>query len=176
MNLQTCSLDTDRMLVREWHSFSDGDWADQDLASAVRSILTPPVTQSLPSGWQGGYTIDRARSWIDDRDKEGTTLLVVEREIKKPIGLMILFEGSEDPLRPSVRIGYMLAESAWGQGLASELLEGFVDWCKKTRISSIIGGVERDNMASRRVLEKNGFAALSHRNKQAELLYELKLG
>ena len=53
-----------------------------------------------------------------------------------------------------VRLGYLLAENAWGKGFASELIEGFVDWCRgQEAITSLAGGVEADNAASRRVLE-----------------------
>lgn len=52
----------------------------------------------------------------------------------------------------------MLAENTWGKGFASELIGGFVDWCRgKDNISSLAGGVEAGNAASRRVLEKSGF-------------------
>lgn len=52
---------------------------------------------------------------------------------------------------------YLLAEAVWGAGVASELIRGFVDWCERNNVASIVGGVERGNVASRRVLEKNGF-------------------
>ena len=50
-----------------------------------------------------------------------------------------------------------LAEAVWGGGVASELIRGFVGWCERNNVASIVGGVERGNVASRRVLEKNGF-------------------
>ena len=162
------------MLVREWRSLLSGDSMDQDLASAIVTILTPPVTQSLPEGWQGEYTIGRAARWIEEREQDAATLLVVERSSKTAIGLMFLFESDDDQSGRSVRVGYLLAESVWGQGLASELLKGFVDWCRTVEISSIVGGVERDNIASQRVLEKNGFTILPSVKDCGELVYELQ--
>jgi ribosomal-protein-alanine N-acetyltransferase len=88
---------------------------------------------------------------------------------------MILFESEREKSGRCVPIGYLLAESAWGQGYASELLEGFVDWCTTADISSVIGGVARENVASRRVLEKNGFDILPKTQNQHELIYELRL-
>ena len=71
---------------------------------------------------------------------------------------MILFETEgESNAGIEVRLGYLLAETAWGSGLASELVCGFVDWCRRQEIASIVGGVGSENIASRRVLEKNGF-------------------
>ena len=70
-----------------------------------------------------------------------------------PLGLVLLFEQAENELR----LGYMLAESSWGQGVASELIGGLVEWGERSGIRSITGGVAFDNPASSRVLEKSGF-------------------
>ncbi len=117
------------MLVEEWHSLSSSEWHRQELAPLVAELLTEPVTRALPPPWQGTYEIERARDWIADRDAEGTTLLIIDKATCRAIGLMILFELREDD--PStdadVRLGYLLAETTWGQGFASELVAGFVD-------------------------------------------------
>ena len=75
-----------------------------------------------------------------------------------------------------VRLGYLLAEDAWGQGYASELVEGFVRWCRQhPPIASIAGGVARDNVASVRVLTKNGFQRDSTADVGDVNLYRLTL-
>jgi ribosomal-protein-alanine N-acetyltransferase len=170
--LSASSFDTDRLIVKEWRALIA---SDKDMAEVVITILTPRVTRSLPEGWQGEYTADRASRWIAERDQEGATLLVLDGSSRAPIGLMILFESERGKSGRCVRIGYLLAESAWGQGFASELLEGFVDWCGTANISSVIGGVARENVASRRILEKNGFDILPDTQNQHELIYELRL-
>jgi len=145
------------------------------MAKAVSAILTPRVTQSLPEEWRGEYPEDRAAKWVEDLDQEAVILLVLGRPTKNVIGLMILFESDDEQSGRSVRIGYMLAENAWGKGYATELLQGLIGWCRTMEVSSIIGGVERDNVASRRVMEKNGFVALPNALSRGELLYELRL-
>jgi len=160
MVCKACAFETNRLRIKEWHSLSRDDG---ELARVVAGILTGPVTRSLPTTWQGGYTVKRARAWIEERDNEGTTLLVVEKSTGQAIGLMILFEIDADsfPGEIEVRIGYLLSESAWGQGYATELVRGFVGWCREyTKIRSLVGGVERDNAASARVLEKSGFQSV----------------
>ena len=119
--------------------------------------------------------MDRAASWIAERDQEGVTLHVLDGASKTPIGLMILVESENEGVGQCVRIGYLLAESAWGRGYGSELLKGFIGWCRTVKISSVIGGVARDNGASQRVLEKNGFDVLPGAQNQQELTYELRL-
>lgn len=163
---------TERLIVDEWHLLSE---TDRGLAKSIMVILTPSATQSLPDGWRGEYSVDRAAQWIKERDKESTNLLVLDRPSKKPIGLMIMFESDEQQSGRSVRIGYVLAETAWGQGFATELLQGFIDWCRTVQISSIVGGVERDNVASQRVMEKNGFVVVPNTQGQEDLLYQFDL-
>ena len=178
MKSKTYSFTTRRLLVKEWHSLSSDEWMEQDLAVAVSKMLTESVTRSLPPGWQGPYSIERAQQWIQERDGEGTTLLVVELGERKAVGLVILFE-SEAFTGSGVeqRLGYLFAERAWGKGFASELLLGYVAWCKQNGVESVVAGVECENIASRRVLEKVGFLLDSSTDEERgdELVYRLKL-
>ncbi|MES9926211.1 MAG: GNAT family N-acetyltransferase [Candidatus Thiodiazotropha endolucinida] len=174
----TCTFETSRLLIKEWHSLTSEEWPEQDLAAAVACMLTEPVTKSLPPGWQRSYTTERAKLWIEERDQEGTTLLVVERSERMAVGLVILFESSEEGSGgDELRLGYLLAEVAWGKGLATELLLGFVEWCKQNKVASVVGGVERENVASQRVLEKAGFVCSQGEGEvgSEELIYRLNL-
>lgn len=111
MVLTNCEFETERLLVKEWHSLSVDDWHPGDLANAVVALLTEPVTRSLPAAWQGEYTAERARSWIDDREREGTTLLVIDRSVPEVVGLVILLETQSEKLGgKEVRLGYLLSE------------------------------------------------------------------
>ena len=177
---KACTFDTDRLLVREWHLVSRGDWDRQDLPALVVELMTEPVTRSLPAPWQGEYTLARATGWIADRDSEGATLIIIERSTNQAVGLIILFESSLESGTDGVdvRLGYLLAESAWGKGYASEASEGFVSWCRnKAAIRLVAGGVDPDNLASARVLEKNGFRPTTEQRSDSdgERIYELKL-
>lgn len=169
LNCKLCSFTTDRLVVGEWRALSVND---EDMVNAVATILTPRVTQSLPEAWRGEYSHHRASKWLEETDQHAATLLILDRASGKSIGLMILFENVEER---SVRIGYMLAESAWGSGYATELLQGFVGWCKKMDVALVIGGVDQDNVASQRVMEKNGFGIAGNSQSHGQLIYELQL-
>ena len=167
---------TEHLVVDEWHTIERDFDSSTELPLVVRSLLTPSVTASLPVAWQGPYTDQRAREWIDERDQEGTTLLVIDRSSAASIGLLILF--ADDP--GIFRIGYIFAESACGKGFATELILGFVAWCRDAGIQTIIAGVSADNPASQRVLAKCGFsespvAESPQGVDTTELLYELQL-
>lgn len=165
-------FETERLLVTAWHDPGPEDWSLQALAQTIQAILTPAVTATLPGPWQGHYTTERALKWIGDRDREGTALLVVERSSAAPVGLLVLFEGDSR----DIRIGYILAESAWGNGFATELIRGFVDRCRHNDVRSITGGVAADNLASQRVLIKNGFAEAERVEGTTERFFTLVLG
>ncbi|MBT5875331.1 MAG: GNAT family N-acetyltransferase [Candidatus Latescibacteria bacterium] len=172
---KVCRFSTDRLLVGEWHSLDCDAWKQLDLAVVVRDMLTERVTHTLPTAWQGTYTLDRARAWIEERDDEGMTLLAVEKVSRRPIGLIILFESGSSTARTDLRLGYLLAESAWGKGLASELIGGFVAWCGSNGVGSLAGGVEPENIASRRVLEKCGFVLDATSESSEEQIFVLSL-
>ncbi len=180
MDLKDCAFISDRLDVRGWHLPSAEARSDFDLPSVVAGLLTPAVTAPLPEGWQGDYSIERARDWIRDRDGESSVLLVRERGSGGAVGLVILtaFPHPDDEAAIDIRLGYLLSEASWGQGYASELVAGLVGWCRtQPEVWSITGGVARDNHASIRVLEKNGFALLEGDDSPAdEALYRLTLG
>ena len=180
MLIEACGFQTERLFVNEWHSINSSYWRHREIGEVVAAILTEPVTRTLPDSWRGAYTRERASEWVKDRDEEGTTLLVIDKNTRQCVGLMIL---NAAPIengngRMELRLGYLLSESAWGKGFASELVEGLVQWCRgHTQISSIAGGVGLDNPASSRVLEKNGFNIVLGRDEaaQGEQLYRLSL-
>jgi RimJ/RimL family protein N-acetyltransferase len=84
----------------------------------------------------------------------------VDRNADGPVGLTILYEDSSaHNTQRHLRIGYVIKESRWGEGVASELVSGLADWARsQPLVASIIGGVESQNAASARVLTKNGFS------------------
>ena len=112
MVLRACSFETRSLLVKEWHSLLQNDWQRKDLEHVVANVLTEPVTRWLPPSMQGTYSKDRAREWVKERDKEGTTLLVVEKLTRQAVGLMLLFEMQvKGSSQVDVRLGYLLSEA-----------------------------------------------------------------
>ena len=170
-----CTFSTDRLVVGDWHDLSDR--YELDLIETVSRVLTRTTTTALPPSWRGDFDEERARQWVAARDAESPTVLVIEPETGHAVGLLILFEvaGQDDAGRVDVRLGYVVAESAWGRGLASELVGGLVDWARsEPTIGSISGGVAQGNEASARVLRKNGFKPSDTHD--GEQIYELPLG
>lgn len=172
---ESCAFFTQRLSAGPWHSAA-GEYGI-DLNEAVAAILTPNTTGALPTAWRGDYSLDRARRWVVERDGESPTLLIVLRSSVEPVGLLILHEEADGVggLR-HLRIGYVIRDSHWGEGIASELLSGLVDWARsQPDVGSIRAGVEPQNAASVRVLIRNGFR-LSGRDPAGETdTYQLEL-
>jgi RimJ/RimL family protein N-acetyltransferase len=54
----------------------------------------------------------------------------------------------------------LLAEKHWGKGLASEFLRGFIQEAVRSKaLEKLVGGVDRSNIASAKLLQKLGFEA-----------------
>jgi RimJ/RimL family protein N-acetyltransferase len=157
--VEGCEFETERLHAVEWHAFSEEGEGRDTLASVVASMLTEPVTAVLPDRWHGPFTRERAKAWIDERDAEATTLLAVTKLDDIPVGLLVLNETKASQDRgDEIRIGYLLAEEYWGKGFATELVAGLAAWCRsRSGQISLVAGVAHNNLASRRVLEKNGF-------------------
>ena len=89
---------------------------------------------------------------------------------------MFLYENNEIKESEELRLGYLLAESIWGKGIGSELIKGLVKYCNDSKIiESISGGVEKDNVGSIKVLEKNGFYKSNEKLPGNMLLYKIDL-
>ncbi len=58
---------------------------------------------------------------------------------------------------PNIQLGYLIAENAWGNGYASELLDGLIEALALGPAIPLVAGIGRDNPASARVLQKSGF-------------------
>jgi len=157
LNREAPSFETNRLVVEEWHRASSREL----LHDLIAVLLTPAVTASLPEAWQGTYDPARAAAWVRERDDEGTTLLARTRPGHECVGLALLHDSLSDNKRAELRIGYLIGESHWGRGYATELVGGVVDWARQGSYGSVIGGVDASNTASRRVLEKCGFRLTS---------------
>lgn len=148
---------TKRLIVKDWHSFDPNEFDQPDFESIVEEMLVPEVTKRFPVMWRDSYDKKRAKFWIQDRDSESKTLLAVKKETKEPLGYINFFRVGEQSKGTYLRLGYLISKVVWNNRLATEMVDGFIDWCKENNISTILAGVEPDNIASIRVLEKNNF-------------------
>lgn len=151
-DLTNLEFRTERLTVKCWSALQADRDALARLVAELAGILTPATTAFLPPSMQIGTTSDIA-TWIDGRAGESDvcTIRLLDGTL---VGLLILHVSGD-----IIRVGYLLGEAFWGRGYGTELLQGFVRWCAASGGRyQLIGGVETDNQASIRVLEKAGFA------------------
>lgn len=164
-DIKNLNFTTKRLDIQEWHK------TQTDLVTTVQSILTPEVTHFLPSSWQGDYTEEQTQEWIEARDNESIVFLVSHSIKADAIGLIILAPMDES----TYHIGYILVQSAWNHGYATELLKGFITWVSQKKIKTLVAGVDTNNDASIRVLEKNGFTLHTQTKASSQALYRYNI-
>lgn len=124
----------------------------RDLANS----LTANITRYLPLSMKFDQARDNVADWIDARQREAIVLCVHEVQSGAFAGLILLHQNPEGDLK-SLHIGYFLREDCWGKGYASEMLTALVARLKDHGPLQLLAGVDEDNKASCRVLEKAGF-------------------
>ena len=155
-------FNTARLLVQNWRPTVDEREARQTLEEDLSAILSHCVLEHLPEPLQVDHQSGGVSAWIDARAEESEVLLVKFKHSKELVGLMVLASDPGVAKKQPLHLGYLLAEAVWGQGIASELLNGFVSAVKNDGPTRLVGGVGKGNPASARVLQKAGFVLAPH--------------
>jgi RimJ/RimL family protein N-acetyltransferase len=130
-----------------------------DDASAVFATYASDEEVTRYLGWARHATVDATRAFLDFSDDEwrrwpAGPYLVEARDSGMLLGSTGL--AFETPWRAAT--GYALARTAWGRGLATEALLAMVDVARRVGVVRLQAICHVDHGASRRVLEKGGFA------------------
>lgn len=143
-------------ILRKWE-YSDGP----DLQAAADN---PLVARYLRNNFPSPYTEDDALKYLTYCKNTPDTLEYIRTiEVNgHASGSISLLFGSDVNIK-SAELGYWLAQPFWGQGIATEAVARMVrigfEECGLHRISA---DVYAPNIASQRVLEKNGFVREGH--------------
>lgn len=138
-------IDTERLLLRPL-SISDveqiaklgGDW---DVASMTSRMPYP-------------YSVEAAVQWLDDHQADGELVRGITFD-----GELIGICGYLPDEGGTAEIGYWVGKPYWGQGFATEAAKALIAHAFKTGpFHTLTCGHFTDNTASRRVIEKLGFA------------------
>ena len=104
------------------------------------------------------YTVEDARTFLERTtsgdNPERIFCIDIDGAAVGTIGIHI----GADVHRLTGEIGYWIGEELWGQGIMSEIVPAFVDYCfAKFSLRRISAKTYENNPASARVLEKAGF-------------------
>lgn len=141
------------------------------LLNRLPELLTPAVVANLPPYFHQINSPADAQVWLERMLAESRLFVVTKNNSDLAIGFIFVFVENDS----DVHIGYLLGEAYWKQGLASELLSGFIQQVAQTESwVKLIGGVERSNIGSARLLEKLGFVGQSDSESDV-VFYEYRL-
>jgi ribosomal-protein-alanine N-acetyltransferase len=143
------ALQTSRLNLRP---FSEDDL--DDLAALMANTDFMRFSLGVFSREQAAGFLEKVRG----RDREGlpSQFALIFRPEQKLIGYCGFFLQTVDDME-EVEIAYRLDPSYWGQGLATAAARAVHDHAfDELQLSRVISLIHPDNIASRRVAEKNG--------------------
>lgn len=150
-------VETDRLLLREF---------GKDDFDAVHAYATDvEVVRYMPWGPNGEADtrefLARAAASARAVPRAGYELAVVEKATSRLVGGVGLHRS--EPASGTAMIGYCLARSAWGRGLATEAARAMLAFgFGELGLHRVWAGCDPDNAGSVRVLEKIGMRREGH--------------
>lgn len=144
-------LETKRLILRSLQM--------TDLDSMAAIDADPKVCEFLPALGTRDNTAANIQRIISHEQQKGYSLYAVElKTTHEMIGWIGLLTPSfEAHFTPAVEIGWRLASQHWNQGYATEGAKAVLDYALTTLgLEEIVSFTVKNNLASRRVMEKIG--------------------
>jgi RimJ/RimL family protein N-acetyltransferase len=143
-------LDLDICRVRPWRA--------SDLRSLVRHADNRLIWINLRDRFPFPYTEQAGRHWLATANNPGTpTNFAIEVDGQAAGG--IGFIPGTDVERISAEVGYWLGQAYWGRGIVTAALVAVSDFAFSSfELHRLFALPFAENVASRRVLEKAGYA------------------
>ena len=142
-------IETERLVLKK---LVDVD--KERLVSLIGDFMVSKTLSNVPYP----YTLDDADEWLKKVDNEEFNLnIFLNDDLIGGVGLT----PTEDDF---FELGYWLGVEYWGQGYATESVRGLLNYAKtNTPCEKFKANVFKENVASAKVLEKNGFKRLEDR-------------
>jgi [ribosomal protein S5]-alanine N-acetyltransferase len=133
-------------------------WEEPDLDALVRYANNERVAINLTDGFPHPYLREHGEFFLNMVARQSPTryfAIATREEAIGGIGITI----NEDVYRLTAELGYWLAEPFWGQGIMTEAVTKFSDYCfAQFELVRIFAQPYASNPKSARVLEKAGYA------------------
>ena len=132
-------------------------WRLEDIESLVWHADSANVARYLRDAFPSPYTLADGEAWLArSAAEERPTNFAIEVD-GAAVGGIGLHLG-EDVHRRGAEIGYWLGEAYWGRGIVSEAVGAMTSWSiEQFDLVRVDAYVYAPNVASARVLEKNGY-------------------
>ncbi len=146
------NLETARLRTRKVTKNDISIWADFFIDEEAVKFL--PVLEFCSAEDTAAYWIDKQLNrYVDERF--GLQALI-EKSTNNFIGLCGLLSQEIDG-KIEIEVGYHILKKYWGQGFAPEASKLFIDYAFKNNLQdSVISIIDKNNIKSQRVADKNG--------------------
>ena len=167
-------LETERLILR--------NFTYEDKNRFFTITRDPKLYETLPEDHM--YSIDEISDIIDwfinqyeNNSLENIPkfpLAIILKEDNKLIGDIGIGYYSND--KSKMEIFYFINSEFWNKGYVSEAVHVFLKYVKENKlVSSLIGAVVSHNIASIKILIKNGFKKIDYKDSHNRNVYELKV-
>lgn len=133
------------------------NWHENDLSSLVKYANNPLIAANLTDKFPHPYTEENGKAFISfatQYDTHHIFAIDINGEACGGIGI----HPQSDIQRLNAELGYWLAEPFWGHGIISKAIPMVLDFAfREMPITRIFARPFARNIASQKVLEKNGF-------------------
>ncbi|SEF54695.1 Protein N-acetyltransferase, RimJ/RimL family [Bryocella elongata] len=149
----TLQLASERLLLREWQPRDLTPFAAMNADPAVMRYFHAPMTQQETEEAMARYNAQLAR--------DGFTMFAAEDratgELLGILGAQTMRFAIPNVAQPAVEIGWRLATTAQGKGLATEGANAILNYLRETtQLHEVVAITAVENQPSRRVMEKLG--------------------
>ncbi|MGZ8537539.1 MAG: GNAT family N-acetyltransferase [Flavisolibacter sp.] len=96
--------------------------------------------------------------WYEKNYQSGTGVhwKIVDKNTREKIGVISYYYYKSE--HKKAEVGFWLLNQFWNKGITTEVLKAVIEYCHNVKgIHRLEAFIESENMASARVLEKNGF-------------------
>jgi RimJ/RimL family protein N-acetyltransferase len=137
-------------------------WSTNDVNSLVKYANNRRIANNMTDKFPHPYTVTDGLFFIAFATADSPThvfAIDVDQEAVGGIGI----HPQADVHRKNAELGYWLAETFWGKGIVSAAIRQIVDFAFDTYdVDRVFARPFGTNVASQRVLQKNGFALEGH--------------
>ncbi len=131
-------------------------FATSDAEDMFAYAKNPAV--GLMAGWSPHQTLEETRAVLSRLMEDGEVWAIVEKRIGRVIGSIGLHKDPKRQLTEVRSLGYVLGESAWGQGFATEAAREVLRFAFEEMACPLVSVCHYPhNPRSKRVIEKLGF-------------------
>lgn len=141
------TLETQRLILREWRKNDVGDLFDIMKKNSV-----------LIGGWKPHSNINVSTQVLNEYIESNDRWAVELKDSKKVIGCIRIYPDNNRGKYNAKSISYVLSEDYWGNGYMTEAVKRVIEYVfGELNIDLLSAFHYPDNIKSKRVLEKCGF-------------------